>query len=212
MPWDTVKGIQKLHRPDGCAQTRQGVDINTCTQVLKTPETKMDKTKTKLEMHWLFKTYGVSVFGKERYSALKKITRDNPSQPLTLRPHLCLLPVQHPLNWPSLTAWEHSAHAPAVRAFKTVKKDQKAQLTPGNNAALRWASSPVIHQQHILTFSEPLTKYVHLASLWKHSTIESDSLWGSSEFWNSRFIDLPLLPRVAHKADTKSISPGFSNY
>lgn len=83
MPWDAVKGIQKLHRPDGCAQTRQGVDINACTQVLKTPETKMDKTKTKLER------YGVSVFGKERYSALKKITRDNPSQPLTLRPHLC---------------------------------------------------------------------------------------------------------------------------
>lgn len=44
-------GIQKLHRPDDCAQTRQGVDINVCAQVLKTPESKMDKTKTKLEMH-----------------------------------------------------------------------------------------------------------------------------------------------------------------
>lgn len=65
MPWDAVKGIQKLHRPDGCAHTRQGVDINACAQVLKTPETKMDKTKTKLEMHRLFKRYGVSVFGKE---------------------------------------------------------------------------------------------------------------------------------------------------
>lgn len=75
MPWDAVKGIQKLHRPDGCAQTRQGVDINACVQVLKTPETKMDKTKTKLEMHGLFKRYGVPVFGKERYSALKKINK-----------------------------------------------------------------------------------------------------------------------------------------
>ena len=51
MPWDTVKGIQKLHSPDGCARTRQGVDINACDWVLKVPDTKMDKTKTKLEMH-----------------------------------------------------------------------------------------------------------------------------------------------------------------